>query len=698
MPASKPSDPLQLPLDRLKGISDKRSQTFAKLGIEHQLDLLFFYPRAYEDWTTFTALADIQQDGEYTFQAQLTSQPYLSRRGKLAWVKLRAQDRDCFIEITFFNQPWLTQKLRPGMTFVFHGKVELKGTRRSCVNPAFVPHEQACHLGLLPIYPLTQGLSQKLIRQAVQEVLQSGLIQRLTDPLPDAIRKKYRLATLEFALNRIHAPENQHELELARRRLAFDELFLLRSSFLWTGDHERSRGKATPVRGDQSVAQTINALRQNLPFDLTPSQVTAINDIFRDLRQDIPMNRLLQGDVGSGKTMVALFAAVYVCLTGGQVTLMAPTAILAQQHLETFRPYFDQLGLRVDLLLGSTKTTERASILEACAQGKIDLLIGTHALLEDDLQFNNLVLTMIDEQHRFGVRQRFNLAAGRARGDLAVHRLLLTATPIPRSLAMIFFQDLDMSVMRGMPAGRQQVKTRLIGRKELPECLEFIRGEIQAGGQAYVICPLIAESEKLDLHSAEATYEQLAKKTFPELHLALLHGQLDNPTKEAIMSDFARGEIDILVSTTVVEVGVDNPRATVMLIMSAERFGLAQLHQLRGRVGRGERQAYCFLYQTNDESSSQARLETLVKTNDGFVLAEEDLKQRGPGDFFGTRQHGLANFKLLNIYEDQQIIQEVKAGFEEILTWPLEQQEQCKANLDQALLERYPHLESGLIL
>lgn len=703
MPASKAqagdtASPGDLSLDRLRGLGPKRREALASLGVSNQRELLLLFPRAYDDWSSLTPLSEIQSPGSYTFRAEIASRPQLSRRGKLSWLRLRLWDGHTSVQATFFNQAWLRDKFQPGDSYIFHGKIDLSGPRKTTVNPAFISSEGEDQPGMLALYPLKHGLTQKLLRDAVGQVLKQGLAIKFTDPLPAQARQDFALSSLYYALHKIHQPQNPYELELARKRLAFDELFLLRSAMQFFGQEDLSKLEAPVVIADKQVKEGMNHLRESLPFELTRSQVEAINDVLRDLRKSDPMNRLLQGDVGSGKTMVALFAAAYVGLAGGQTLLMAPTSILAEQHFGTFQSYFLSLGLRVDLLLGSTKVADRRRILQACQSGETSLVIGTQALLQEDLHFSNLVLAITDEQHRFGVKQRAQLGSLRQTGGQFPHRLLMTATPIPRSFAMIFYHDLDMSIMRDMPSGRQEVITEVVKSQDLPSVYARMREELQAGGQAYVICPLIEESEKADWESAEETYRDLATRVFPDFRLALLHGRLKAEDKDQIMEDFVQKKIDILVSTTVVEVGVDNPEASLILVKSAERFGLAQLHQLRGRVGRGSRQSYCFLHSDSDQDPAQERLQTLVAHTDGFALAEVDLKMRGPGDFLGTRQHGLPSFQLLNIYDDQAILQEVNQLINAIDQWEEPARSQELSLISRALGERYPHLDRGLVL
>lgn len=685
------------PLRALPGISDKRERLFAELGVHNQVDLLYYFPRNYEDWSVLTPLSQIRESGIYTFQATIANRPVISRKGKLSWIRFRLVDHNYTLEVTIFNQAWLMDQLRVGDSFVFHGRVEVKGTRRSVVNPAYRRPEEAGRIGMLANYPLVKGLNQKIIRQGLETIIHSGLHSKLTDALPDFIREKFSLATLDFSLKNIHQAKNAHELRLARYRLAFDELFLMRAALELDHIEDISGKKAKALVSSKQVADKINNLRASLPFSLTNSQVHAINDVFRELRREKPMNRLLQGDVGSGKTMVAIFAMAYVGLLGGQSLFMVPTSVLAEQHMKTLTSYFSDLNIGVDLLLGATKPSERAAILERCASGETKVLLGTHALLQDDIHFANLLLTITDEQHRFGVRQRAKLGFEQSVKSYEPHRLHMSATPIPRSLAMIFFNDLDISLMQDMPSGRQEVITKVVKERELGKVYQKMAEEIGAGAQIYVVCPAIEESDSLSLRSAEETYEHLLA-LFPKRKIALMHGRMKQDRKESLMHEFIEGKIDILVSTTVIEVGVDNPNASLMLVLNAERFGLAQLHQLRGRVGRGTRQAYCYLQSDHEGELAKDRLETLVRYSDGFQLAEEDLRLRGPGDFLGTRQSGIPAFHLLNLYEDQEIISHVQETLNSIKALPQEAFTAAKKKIQRAVFERYPDLEQGLTI
>jgi len=441
----------------------------------------------------------------------------------------------------------------------------------------------------------------------------------------------------------------------------------------------------------------MNALRSSLAFELTGAQIRAINDLLRDMRQVQPMNRLLQGDVGSGKTMVAAFGLAYAVWSGGQAIFMAPTSILAMQHFETLSSMLEPVGIKIELLTGQTSAKKRREILDAAEKQELDVIIGTHAVLEKDLILNNPVLTITDEQHRFGVAQRSALADFEQK-RFYPHRLVMSATPIPRTLGLILYGDLDLSIMDELPQGRKPIQTYTAKSEDMPRIYKIMRQTVERSEQIYVVCPLIEDSDLTDLESAESTYEKLSQKIFPDLQVGLMHGSLKADQKNQVMEQFVAGEIDILVSTTVIEVGVDNPNATLMLIQNAERFGLAQLHQLRGRIGRSDLVSICILLSDSEDELALERLKTLCQTQDGFEIAEQDLKLRGPGDFFGTKQHGLPQFKLINLYQDHQIIERVNRSFQKIIEQDPDLKSQNNQNIVKAIKQRYPELLMGITL
>ena len=689
----------ELALTRLPGISLKRAQLFEKLGLHHQRELLFYYPRAYDDWTKLSTFAEFQENEMLTFRARVATSPQLMRHGRLSWVKCKLSDGEDFLDATWFNQSWMQKNLHLGEEYIFHGKIKWGRSRAQIVNPWYAKPGQDKSQGLFALYPLTQGLTQKILRTAIDGVLKSGLATQVCDPLPDEIRRRYQLCTADFALHRIHQPRQQEDIRVARRRLAFEELYLTRAAMQLARDQRLTHCKAPALETNALAREKLLELKESLPFTLTKAQLQAINEILRDLRQERPMNRLLQGDVGSGKTLVAAFAMLYCACCGAQSVLMAPTSILAEQHQKNLSRLFRQVDVEVGLLTAASTAVERARLLSDLSEGRLSILVGTHALLQEDLKFKNLALTITDEQHRFGVRQRSLLGQqASADKDIEPHRLVMSATPIPRTLALIVYGDLDLSVMREMPQGRREIKTYTAASGDLPRVYELMRREISQGAQVYVVCPLIEDSELMPLDSAEESYKKLQKEVFRDCRVALLHGQIKAEEKERTMAAFMRGDIQILVSTTVVEVGVDNPNASLILIMNAERFGLAQLHQLRGRVGRGERQSYCILHCDQRKGLAAERLKALCHHADGFELAEEDLRLRGPGDFFGTKQHGLPSFRLLNLYEDTDLIAEVEEAVDLAFKSDGPLRSEAMERVRAALSERYPELLQGFRL
>lgn len=680
----------------LRGFGGKRAELLMKLGVEKRLDLLFYFPRGYDDRSNKSSISSISENAVYTFYARVMTAPTLQRRGRLSWVKTRLSDGAAFIDAIWFNQPWIQKRLMVGEEYLFHGNVKLDRGKAQIQNPVFSPPGEESDEQILPIYSMTKGLTQKLVRDAVRQVLDSPLPENLTDPLADSFRRTYKLCTLDFALHAIHFPKEMHEATIARRRLAFEELFLTRSALALMKEKRSSKAKGRALHTSKEAREGLNRLRNELPFALTVSQITAINDVLRDLRRNRPMNRLLQGDVGSGKTMVAAFAMAYVAWNKGQCMLMAPTSILAEQHLKTLRKFFQGSDIRTEILTGGTPAAERRRILQACQDGTCQILIGTHALLQDDVIFKSLDLTITDEQHRFGVKQRGKL---NERGEgMVPHRLVMSATPIPRTLALILYGDLDLSIMKDMPAGRKPVSTYIAKSSDMSRVYDLMRREMDSGAQIYVICPLIEESEALEAESAMEIADKFSREIFPEYSVALLHGQMKLEEKDRIMNDFIHRKSQILVSTTVVEVGVDNPNASLILILNAERFGLAQLHQLRGRVGRGERASYCILQTDVGDSLASERLQTLCRHSNGFELAEEDLRLRGPGDFFGTRQHGLPAFRLVNLYEDTELMRDVDEALQSLETQTETEREKTLILIRSAIAERYPDLHAGLTL
>jgi len=658
---------LNASLTVLNGVGPSNAQKLAKLGLHTLGDILYFFPRRYDDYSQLKPIHKLWYGDEVTVVG--TVQNINSRKvrsGKMNIVEVIIEDGTGGLRLSWFNQPWMENRLQKGATISVSGKVEQYLGRLVMSNPDWEPVEVE-NLNtnrIVPVYSLTAQLNQKNLRNIVRQVV-TYWAPKLIDHLPETILRRADLVNLRTAILQVHFPDTQEQLQQARQRLVFDEIF-----FLQMGVYRQKRNwqKATAVIYD--VADDwLNFWLASLPFNLTDAQNRAIKDIRTDLKSGVPMNRLLQGDVGSGKTVVAAVATAIINKAGAQAAIMAPTSILAEQHYRNFSimgTTHEENGncLKPDqirLLVSDLPEKEKQEIRDGLASGYIKVLIGTHALLEDPITFNNLQLAVIDEQHRFGVEQRAIL---RAKGNNP-HLLVMTATPIPRSLALTVYGDLDISLMDELPPGRQEINTHVLFARERERAYSLIRSQVENGHQVFIVYPLVEESEKSELKAATEEYERLQTDVFPKFKLGLLHGRLKPEEKDAVMMQFRNGDHQILVATTVVEVGVDIPNATVMLIEAANHFGLAQLHQLRGRVGRGDEQSYCLLIPDSDDAAENERLAAMTKTNDGFILAETDLKLRGPGDFLGTRQAGYANLRMANI-TDVHLIEKARTLAQEL--------------------------------
>ncbi len=638
----------------LPGIGPKKAQLFAKLGIETLGDLLRFYPRDYEDRTKLLPIASLEADTPACFIASVVTNPQTHRIPKpgnrqLEYTKVVVADHTGRLNLTFFNASYTAQRLIRGETYCFYGTLTGDYLGYAMANPLFEPLDSEGNVTrrIMPIYPLTAGLTNKQVAQAVQAAIARC---RIEETIPDEIREAYGLCDADSALREIHTPSSAQSLEEARRRLIFEEFYVFSAALSIV--RAKRTVRTVPAYQTDDMAQFYDAL----PFGLTGAQQRAIGEILSDFRAGKPMSRLVQGDVGSGKTMVAAAAAFCAGKNHKQVALMAPTEILAKQHLDRLAPLLEPLGIRCILLTGSLSAAQKKAVRQAIADGEADLVIGTHALLTEATVFSDLGLVIADEQHRFGVAQR---AALLAKGEQP-HLLIMSATPIPRTLALILYGDLDVSVIDELPPGRQPVETFLVDERYRSRLNGFIRKQAEEGHQTFIVCPAIEEGETESFKAAEQWAQTLKNSVFPNLRVALLHGKMKGAEKEAVMESFAAQKYDILVATTVIEVGVDVPNATLMVVENADRFGLSQLHQLRGRIGRGGAKSYCILVSDNRNEETLARLKALCATSDGFRIAEEDLKLRGPGDFFGSRQHGLPVFHIGNLAQDLNVLKQAQ--------------------------------------
>ena len=641
------------PVTILKGVGPTKAKQLAQLNIFTLRDLICHFPRGYEDRTKLVTIDKLQVDQPACFKAMVMNTPRTSHiRKGLDVTKVQVADYTARLTLTFFNQKFTTEQLQYGKEYIFYGAVSGDFIGYNMTSPVFEPLDAPpiTTRRILPIYPLTAGLSNAALLKAIRQAL--SICDPPEEILPLPLRQRYGILPADRAYYAIHDPATMEEAEMAKKRLIFEEFFIF-SAGLALMRAARTMISTVPYRNCD-----LAPFLSRLPFSLTGAQQRAIGEIVNDLQRGTPMNRLVQGDVGSGKTMVAA-AAAYLCIQNGhQAALMAPTEILAEQHYNSLGRLFAPLGRRTVLLTGSLSVKEKRLAREAIEAGQADLIIGTHALLSDSTKFSDLDLVIADEQHRFGVAQRSRLSA---KGN-DPHLLVMSATPIPRTLALLMYGDLEVSIINEMPPGREPVDTFLVGESMRARINAFIRKQAAEGHQSYVVCPAVEENDELNIKAAETWAQTLQQTVFPDLRVALLHGQMKGSEKDTIMAAFAQGEADVLVATTVIEVGVDVPNATLIVIEDADRFGLSQLHQLRGRVGRGKAKSYCILTSHNKNEQTLARLKALCKTTDGFKIAEEDLALRGPGDFFGSRQSGLPAFRVASLSCDLETLKQAQSA------------------------------------
>ena len=641
------------PITILKGIGPTKAKQFADLNIFTLGDLICHFPRAYEDRTKLLPIEKMEVDVPACFRAMVMNTPRTAHiRKGLDLTRVQVADHTARLNLTFFNNKYAAEQLQYGKEYIFYGTLTGDFIGYNMTNPIFeaIDSQPVATRRVLPIYPLTAGLSNSVMLKAVRQAM--AICEPPAEILPESVRREFDILSADRAYAAIHEPANMAEAEMAKKRLVFEEFFVF-SAGLALMRASRAEKTATPYTNTQ-----MQPFYDALPFSLTGAQKRAIDEMIADVTSGSPMNRLVQGDVGSGKTMVAAAGAYLAVKNSHQAALMAPTEILAEQHFNSLSKLFAPLGIRTALLTGSMTVKQKREIREKIAAHEIDLAIGTHALLSEATQFHDLSLVIADEQHRFGVAQRAKLSS---KGN-DPHLLVMSATPIPRTLALLMYGDLEVSIINELPPGRKSVDTFLVGESYRPRINAFIRKQVQEGHQCFVVCPAIEENEDLGIKAASVWAQTLQQTVFPDLRILLIHGQMKGAEKEAAMASFARGEADVLVATTVIEVGVDVPNATLMIIEDADRFGLSQLHQLRGRVGRGGHQSYCILTTHNRNTDTVARLKALCKTADGFRIAEEDLKMRGPGDFFGARQSGMPVFRVANLSMDLQLLKDAQAA------------------------------------
>ena len=678
------------PISSLKGIGEKTAKLYEKLGVFTIADLLSDYPRAYDTFEPPVPVGNLMEDQVMAVCASLTKAPDLVRFNRMQMVSVYIRDITGSLQIVWFNMPYMKSNLKPGIFYVFRGRVVRKRGRLMMEQPEVYSKEAYDELApsMQPVYSQTKGLGNKAIVKALRQALESRTLER--EYMPSYIRKKHQLAEINYAVEHIHFPEDQSQLLFARKRLVFDEFFFFLTGVRKLNERKADRTSSYVMKPSDQVKTFLN----RLPYKLTQAQMRTWSEILTDLSGGLIMNRLIQGDVGSGKTIVAFLALLTAAYNGFQAALMAPTEVLARQHYESLSQMLSKQGMeiRTVLITGSMNAKEKREAYEKIRSHQTDLIIGTHALIQEKVEYDNLALVITDEQHRFGVGQR-ELFSDKGKDP---HILVMSATPIPRTLAIILYGDLDISVIDQLPQGRQPIKNCVVNPQWRPKAYDFIRKQVEEGRQAYVICPMVEPSELLEAENVLDYTKKLRKELPSSITVEYLHGQMKGKEKNAVMERFASGDVQVLGSTTVIEVGVNVPNATVMMIENAERFGLAQLHQLRGRVGRGDFQSYCIMVNCSGEEGVSKRLDILNHSNDGFYIASQDLKLRGPGDIFGMRQSGDLEFKLADIFTDAPLLKSVSEEVNQLLDQDPElsrpEHQELKQKLDSYIEKKYEKL------